>query len=180
VHPEPRTPCCLASSVLRQISSSKEGPFYGTLQPFPAARGLADSSVAGCAVCPVPLQQDAAEDRGPHFLAQKATALFITCWSILPLNTLFSFGFCLLLLKQDPHGLPACHLPAANRITLRRVTDSLVKLHHLLKNRLAGWRDGLAVKSTDYPSKGPEFKSQQPHGGSQPSVMKSDPIFWSV
>ena len=35
---------------------------------------------------------------------------------------------------------------------------------------LGGWRDGLAVKSTDYSSEGPEFKSQQPHGGSQPSV----------
>jgi hypothetical protein len=32
-----------------------------------------------------------------------------------------------------------------------------------------GWRDGLAGKSTDCSSKGPEFKSQQPHGGSQPS-----------
>jgi hypothetical protein len=34
-----------------------------------------------------------------------------------------------------------------------------------------GWRDGSAVKSTDCSSKGPEFKSQQPHGGSQPSVI---------
>jgi hypothetical protein len=40
-----------------------------------------------------------------------------------------------------------------------------------------GWRDGSAVKSTDYSSEGPEFKSQQPHGGSQPSVMRSDPLF---
>jgi hypothetical protein len=32
-----------------------------------------------------------------------------------------------------------------------------------------GWRDGSAVKSTDCSSKGPEFKSQQPHVGSQPS-----------
>jgi hypothetical protein len=37
-----------------------------------------------------------------------------------------------------------------------------------------GWRDGSAVKSTDCSSEGPEFKSQQPHGGSQPSVMRSD------
>jgi hypothetical protein len=36
------------------------------------------------------------------------------------------------------------------------------------------------VKSTDCSSKGPEFKSQQPHGGSQPSVMRSDALFWSV
>jgi len=34
-----------------------------------------------------------------------------------------------------------------------------------------GWRDGSVVKSTDCSSRGPEFKSQQPHGGSQPSVM---------
>jgi hypothetical protein len=26
----------------------------------------------------------------------------------------------------------------------------------------------------------PEFKSQQPHGGSQPSVMRSDALFWCV
>jgi hypothetical protein len=37
-----------------------------------------------------------------------------------------------------------------------------------------GWRDGSGVKSTDCSSKGPKFKSQQPHGGSQPSVTKLD------
>jgi hypothetical protein len=42
------------------------------------------------------------------------------------------------------------------------------------------WRDGSVVKSTDCSSKGPEFKSQQPHGGSQPSVMRSDSLFWGV
>jgi hypothetical protein len=36
------------------------------------------------------------------------------------------------------------------------------------------------VKSTDYSSRGPEFKSQQPHGGSQPSVMRSDALVWCV
>jgi len=36
-----------------------------------------------------------------------------------------------------------------------------------------GWRDGLVVKSTDCSSGGREFKSQQLHGGSQPSVMRS-------
>ena len=35
----------------------------------------------------------------------------------------------------------------------------------------------LAVKSADCFSKGPEFTSQQPHGGSQPSVMSSDALF---
>jgi hypothetical protein len=36
------------------------------------------------------------------------------------------------------------------------------------------WRDGSEVKSTDCSSGGQEFKSQQPHGGSQPSVRRSD------
>jgi hypothetical protein len=43
-----------------------------------------------------------------------------------------------------------------------------------------GWRDGSAVKSTNCSSEGPEFKSQQLHGGSQPSVMRSDALFWCV
>jgi hypothetical protein len=34
-----------------------------------------------------------------------------------------------------------------------------------------------AVKSINCSSKGPEFNSQQPHGGSQPSVMGSDALF---
>jgi len=42
-----------------------------------------------------------------------------------------------------------------------------------------GWRDGSVVKSTDCSSRGPEFKSQQTHGGSQSSVMGSDAVFWS-
>ena len=37
-----------------------------------------------------------------------------------------------------------------------------------------GYRDGSADKGTDCSSRGPEFKSQLPHGGSQPSVMRSD------
>jgi hypothetical protein len=37
-----------------------------------------------------------------------------------------------------------------------------------------GRRDVSVVKSTYCSSRGSEFKSQQPHGGSQPSVMGSD------
>ena len=36
------------------------------------------------------------------------------------------------------------------------------------------------VRDTDCSSEGPEFKSQQPHGGSQPSVMSSDALLWGV
>jgi hypothetical protein len=50
----------------------------------------------------------------------------------------------------------------------------------VLKIDKKGWRDDSVVKSTDCSSEGPEFKSQQPHGGSQPSVTKSDALFWSV
>jgi hypothetical protein len=48
------------------------------------------------------------------------------------------------------------------------------------KCRSSGWRDGSVVKSTDCSSRGPEFNSQQPHGGSPPSVMGSEAIFWCV
>jgi hypothetical protein len=44
-------------------------------------------------------------------------------------------------------------------------------------NRL---ESGSVGKNTDCSSEGPEFKSQQPHGGSQPSVTRSDSLFWSV
>jgi hypothetical protein len=49
-----------------------------------------------------------------------------------------------------------------------------------IKVALRGWRDGSVVKSIDCSSEGPEFNSQQPHGGSQPSVMGSDALFWGV
>jgi hypothetical protein len=41
-------------------------------------------------------------------------------------------------------------------------------------------RNGSEVKSTDCSSEGPEFKSQQPHGGSQPFVMRSDALLCCV
>jgi hypothetical protein len=49
-----------------------------------------------------------------------------------------------------------------------------------LKKHSWGWGDGSVVKSTDCSSRGPEFNSQQPHGGSQPSVMEFDALFWCV
>ena len=36
------------------------------------------------------------------------------------------------------------------------------------------------VRAPDCSSEGQEFKSQQPHGGSQPSIMRSDALFWGV
>jgi hypothetical protein len=48
----------------------------------------------------------------------------------------------------------------------------------LLKTYTWGWRDGTEFKNTGYSSRGPRFNSQQPHGGSQPSVMGSDALSW--
>ena len=48
------------------------------------------------------------------------------------------------------------------------------------KKRKGDWRDGSVAQSTDCFSKGSEFNSQQPHGGSQPSVMGSDALFRCV
>jgi hypothetical protein len=48
------------------------------------------------------------------------------------------------------------------------------------KKKKWSWKDGSAVKSIDCSSRGPEFNSQQPHGGSQPSIMGSDALFWCV
>jgi hypothetical protein len=45
------------------------------------------------------------------------------------------------------------------------------------QNKKKGWRDGSVVNNTDCSSGSPEFKSQQPHGGSQPSVTRSDSLF---
>jgi hypothetical protein len=61
---------------------------------------------------------------------------------------------------------------------IQMVTSLAQSLIIIKKNRHRGWRDGSAVKSTNCSSRVPEFKSQQPHGGSQPSVMRSDVLFW--
>jgi hypothetical protein len=59
-------------------------------------------------------------------------------------------------------------------------TENRAHLRQLIKRTGGGWRDGSVVKSTDCSSEGPEFKSQQPHGGSKPSVMRSNALFWCV
>jgi len=72
--------------------------------------------------------------------------------------------------------------PRALRFLGKRSTTELnpQPLMYLFKKKKKDWRDGSVVKSTDCSSWGPEFKSQQPHGGSQPSVMGSDALFWCV
>jgi hypothetical protein len=62
-----------------------------------------------------------------------------------------------------------------NRYTFKQNTNTIIIIIIIII--LWGWRDGSVVKSADCSSEGPEFKSQQPHGGSQPSVTKSDALF---
>ena len=59
-------------------------------------------------------------------------------------------------------------------------TASTIQRKEKKKKKRGDWRDGSVVKSSNCSSKGLEFKSQQPHGGSQPSVMRSDALFWCV
>jgi hypothetical protein len=49
--------------------------------------------------------------------------------------------------------------------------------HKEAKHSHMGWRDDSEVKSTVCSSRGPGFNSQHPHGGSQPSVIKSGALF---
>jgi hypothetical protein len=77
-----------------------------------------------------------------------------------------------------------------NKLIIHRYTNISQHCLHLdvakglgknfIKRCFRGWKDGSVVKSTDCSSEGPEFKSQQPHGGLQPSVMRSNTLFWGV
>jgi hypothetical protein len=53
-------------------------------------------------------------------------------------------------------------------------------INRIKKRRGGGWRDGSVVTSTDCSCRGPKFNSQQPHGSSQLSTMRSDALFWCV
>jgi hypothetical protein len=47
----------------------------------------------------------------------------------------------------------------------------------MIKTQFSGLKRWLR---TDCSSRGPEFNSQQPQGGSQPSVMGTDALLWCV
>jgi hypothetical protein len=76
------------------------------------------------------------------------------------------------LSSQGSSGLfPVLYFPGADKIL-----ECPWKAKDV-KQSSPGWSDGSAVKSTDCSSRGPEFNSQQPHGGSQLSVMGSEALF---
>jgi hypothetical protein len=49
-----------------------------------------------------------------------------------------------------------------------------------IKNKQRAGEMAQQVRALDCSSEGPEFKSQKPHGGLQPSVTRSDSLFWCV
>jgi hypothetical protein len=58
----------------------------------------------------------------------------------------------------------------------RKTQTCICKIN--LKKKKWGWRDDSGVKSTGCSSRGSEFNSQQPHGCSEPSIVKSWALFW--
>ena len=48
---------------------------------------------------------------------------------------------------------------------------------YCIEIKFGGWRGGSVVKSNVSSSRYPEFNSQQ-HGGSQPSIVGFDVLFW--
>jgi hypothetical protein len=94
----------------------------------------------------------------------------------------------------ENHKVSLCRISLNPRLgeaetgrSLRMLAVNMVHLSSLRpvkdltqENQIWDWSDGSMVKSTDCSSKGPEFNSQQPRGGSQPSVMGSNALFWCV
>jgi hypothetical protein len=78
----------------------------------------------------------------------------------------------MILFKRSAYAL----LP----VELKMLLDFNCRQNTVQKGQTGGWRDSSAVRSSDCSSEGLEFKSQQPHGGSQPPIMRSDSSFWSV
>ena len=72
------------------------------------------------------------------------------------------------------HHFFSCGFWSYYILNLRRWYKSIIE------ESLGSWWDGSVGKSTDFFSKGTEFKSQQPHGGSQPPIVRSDALFWCV
>jgi hypothetical protein len=60
-------------------------------------------------------------------------------------------------------------------LCLEKQQNKTIKKGPLRAGEMAQW-----VRAPDCSSEGLKFKSQQPHGGSQPSVTRSDALFWSV
>ena len=79
-------------------------------------------------------------------------------------------------------GVIVCVYPQNKKINMNktnsRSTGFIRKTPYQNKDgagKVAEW-----VRALTTLPEGPEFKSQQPHGGSQPSLVRSDTFFWRV
>jgi hypothetical protein len=79
-----------------------------------------------------------------------------------------------------PFTISECKVGVEQRRVFHCKAWTNVQVKWLIRKGL--WAGEMAqwVRAPDCSSEGPEFKSQQPHGGSQPSVTRSDSLFWSV
>ena len=75
---------------------------------------------------------------------------------------------------------PRCHLESHQLISwdISFATHKLWGWAHYSNYSTRCCRDGSVVTSTGCSSRGPEFNSYEQRGGSQPSMMGSDALFW--
>ena len=74
-------------------------------------------------------------------------------------------------LEKDRDGLWFLSRDRDLSLLLSLESDLKQTAHSFIRKSPWGLEMAQQLKSTDSSSKGPEFNSQQPHGGSQPSVM---------
>ena len=115
------------------------------------------------------------------FLAENSSHVVDTTYFSSPLSSLV--GHQHLALTQILLTILQSTLMCKSLIhTIRKVCIGylIVIVFLFKKTPYEGWRDGSVVKSTYCSSRGPEFNSQPLYGGSQPSIMGSDSLFWCV
>jgi hypothetical protein len=76
--------------------------------------------------------------------------------------------------KNQKYSMPFTSL-SFRKLAVFKDDDSVLKTVY-------DWAGEMAqqIRAPDCSSEGPEFNSQQPHGGSQPSLTRSGAHFWSV
>jgi hypothetical protein len=96
-------------------------------------------------------------------------------------NLLSLHGISLKLLNNDHHFPAWFKVTKCSEISATQEAEAGGLLEQQPTNKVKGAGEmAQQVRAPDCSSKGPEFKSQQPHGGSQPSLMRSDSLFWCV
>jgi hypothetical protein len=84
-----------------------------------------------------------------------------------------------LLHPEDMMSFPIQMAPTVKSLRVQRTSNENSTNKLMSKNVFRGAGE-MAQRLRALSSEGPEFKSQQPHGGSQPSVMRSDALFWCI